>query len=416
MAYLQEAGFRITYDSLIEEAKAIVYEYELADNISLPVILQDFEVAFDVKFNKKPIISRRTSLGPDLQRLHALKRSIRRAVPISDENQNDGRFPDEPLRVIGINPDIVNASREQDSRIRRQLQLPPSVHENAELRDLTLGLIASSYPGPNDVRWEDIAGLDDVKCTLKESVELPLKYPQFFTGSLLQPWRGILLFGPPGTGKTMLAKAVATTTTSNFISVTPSSLISKWRGDSEKLVRCLFDLLQHNKPCVLFIDEIDCILSNEHGDSHEHESSRRMKAEFLTAIDGISSALTGVSIIAASNSPWDLSPPILRRFEKRILVDNPDSSSRTRIVSHLLPQVSGISEIIESTGGWSGDDLRVLCKEAAMVSLRRIVASGNLLGAPLVTQSDLLLARSKVRPSCRENARYRLWSSDFGTN
>lgn len=191
----------------------------------------------------------------------------------------------------------------------------PEFAYSGEMRDLGLSIqreIINSNPG---VSFKDIIGLETAKRLMKEAVMLPLKYPQLFTG-LLEPWKGILLFGPPGTGKTMLAKAVATQCRTTFFNISASTIVSKWRGDSEKLVKMLFELARYYQPSTIFIDEIDSVMSSR-SQAGEHEASRRMKTELLIQLDGlIKGGDERVFLLAASNLPWELDTALLRRLEK----------------------------------------------------------------------------------------------------
>jgi len=253
----------------------------------------------------------------------------------------------------------------------------PTYGMDKEYKDLATGIqrdILTRNPG---VSWDSIVGLSHAKALLKEAVVMPLKYPQLFTG-LLAPWKGVLLFGPPGTGKTLLAKAVATECETTFFNISASTVVSKWRGDSEKLVRVLFDLARHHQPSTIFIDELDSLMSSRGGGDSEHEGSRRMKTELLIQMDGLlRDTQDQVFLLAASNLPWDLDSAMLRRLEKRVLVNLPSPNAREAMFRTSLPEgfAEGVdyARLASLTEEWSGSDIRLLCKEAAMHPLRRLM-------------------------------------------
>lgn len=196
------------------------------------------------------------------------------------------------------------------------LKPAPDYSWSPELKELA-GLVQREIIMKNpNVKFTDIVGLADAKRLLKEAVMLPMKYPHFFKG-LLEPWKGVLLFGPPGTGKTMLAKAVATECRTTFFNISASTIISKWMGESEKLVRMLFELARYHQPSTIFLDEIDSIMCQRTGEG-QHEASRRVKTEILVQLDGLSKTDERVFLLAASNLPWDLDEALLRRLEKRV--------------------------------------------------------------------------------------------------
>ncbi|KAF5739125.1 hypothetical protein HS088_TW12G00324 [Tripterygium wilfordii] len=272
--------------------------------------------------------------------------------------------------------DSANGDTEDGKSKRGQYEGPdPDLAEMLE-RD-----VLESTPG---VRWDDVAGLTEAKRLLEEAVVLPLWMPEYFQG-IRRPWKGVLMFGPPGTGKTLLAKAVATECGTTFFNVSSATLASKWRGESERMVRCLFDLARAYAPSTIFIDEIDS-LCNARGASGEHESSRRVKSELLVQVDGVSNTSTNedgsrkiVMVLAATNFPWDIDEALRRRLEKRIYIPLPNFESRKELIRINLKTVEvsadvDIDEVARRTDGYSGDDLTNVCRDASLNGMRRKIA------------------------------------------
>jgi vacuolar protein-sorting-associated protein 4 len=256
--------------------------------------------------------------------------------------------------------------------------------EKARLRGALEGAIVREKP---NVRWDDVAGLTQAKEALKEAVILPIRFPQLFTGKR-RPWRGILLYGPPGTGKSYLAKAVATEAQATFFAVSSSDLVSKWLGESERLVRSLFEMARENKPAIIFIDEVDSLCSAR--SDQESESARRIKTEFLVQLDGMTDA-QGVLLLGATNMPWCLDAGIRRRFEKRIYIPLPDAGARQLMFRlhigstpcRLAPEE--LRRLAELTEGYSGADISIVVRDALMQPVR-------------VVQSATHFKRVRARP------------------
>ncbi|PSR98691.1 Katanin p60 ATPase-containing subunit A-like [Actinidia chinensis var. chinensis] len=302
--------------------------------------------------------------------------------------------------------------------------------ESAEMRTLAESLSRDIIRGNPNVKWESIKGLENAKRLLKEAVVMPIKYPKYFTG-LLSPWKGILLFGPPGTGKTMLAKAVATECNTTFFNISASSVVSKWRGDSEKLVKVLFELARHHAPSTIFLDEIDAIISQRGEARSEHEASRRLKTELLIQMDGLTQTDELVFVLAATNLPWELDAAMLRRLEKRILVPLPEPEARKAMFEELLSSPTDGEKLpydllVERTEGYSGSDIRLVCKEAAMQPLRRVMAvlednhevvpEDELPTVGPISHGDIEAALKNTRPSSHLNAsRYEQFNADYGS-
>lgn len=249
---------------------------------------------------------------------------------------------------------------------------------------------------PN-VRWATIGGLKEVKESLMEAVEWPLKYPDAFKRLGVTPPKGILLYGPPGTGKTLLAKAVATESEANFILVNGPSLLSKWVGESEKAVRKVFEKARQTAPTIIFFDEIDS-LAPRRGHSSDSHVTERVVNQLLSEIDGIE-PLHDVVIIAATNRPDIIDTALMRpgRFDRIILVGVPDKEARKDIFS---VHTSGMplkeldpSELADRTEGYVGADIEAVCREAAIGALRKDIK------ANIVTKEDFDDALSRVKPS-----------------
>ena len=251
------------------------------------------------------------------------------------------------------------------------------------------------------VTWDDVGGLEDIKQSLKEAIEWPLKKPESFKRMGIKPPRGILLYGPPGTGKTMLAKAVANETNANFISIKGPEVLSKWVGESEKAIRELFKRAKQAAPTIIFLDEIDAIAPRRgvYSGSHVTES---VVNQLLTSIDGLES-MEGVVVIGATNRPDIIDPGLLRpgRFDRLLLVPAPDLKARLEILKiHTkempLTKDVDLKKIAERCEGYSGADIEALCREAAMIALRE---NEN---AKKVTYSDFNKAFEVVRGTLTE--------------
>lgn len=236
-------------------------------------------------------------------------------------------------------------------------------------------IIDEIVEGGSKVEWADIAGQEVAKQALQEMVILPAVRPELFTG-LRSPAKGLLLFGPPGNGKTLLARAVATECSATFFNISAASLTSKYVGDGEKLVRALFAVARELQPSIIFIDEIDSLLSER--SSGEHEASRRLKTEFLVEFDGLpcNPECDRIVVLAATNRPQELDEAALRRFPKRVYVSLPDLITRELLLTRLLfkqgsPLPADASRRLATlTEGYSGSDLTALAKDAALEPIR----------------------------------------------
>ncbi|KAF8111163.1 hypothetical protein N665_0076s0156 [Sinapis alba] len=247
--------------------------------------------------------------------------------------------------------------------------------EDPEQSKLRAGLNSAIVREKPNIKWTDVAGLESAKQALQEAVILPVKFPQFFTGKR-RPWRAFLLYGPPGTGKSYLAKAVATEADSTFFSVSSSDLVSKWMGESEKLVSNLFEMARESSPSIIFVDEIDS-LCGQRGEGNESEASRRIKTELLVQMQGVGHSDDKVLVLAATNTPYALDQAIRRRFDKRIYIPLPEAKARQHMFKvHLGDTPHNLTEpdfeyLGLKTEGFSGSDVSVCVKDVLFEPVRK---------------------------------------------
>eukprot|EP00796_Vickermania_ingenoplastis_P004279 gene4279-3096_t len=483
--FLADQGYTQTLQMLQQESSLSLADYCVADNIDLITVMHEYEQFYQFKFQKKPkffrsrggeedvkviteggekvlIRKNKNTYGSVGQNPLTCPSSPASATPVggkppagspaqavknrnnqqrSKENTNNGIGGEDSMQ-LGVEgtkvtpmPMAEQDNAEDDFFCRTLKPLP--VFPTAELRELAATITREIMDVNPSVRFNDIAELDQAKQLLREAVLMPVRYPELFEG-IVRPWKGILLFGPPGTGKTMLAKAVATECRTTFFNITASSVVSKWRGDSEKLIRMLFELAVHYAPSTIFIDEIDSLMSARSSEG-EHEGSRRMKTELLTQMDGLSRRKGGdiVFVLAATNVPWDLDAAMLRRLEKRILVTLPTTSSRRQMFQYHLsknvedPNSFDWDRCAELTEKMSGADVDTLCREAKMRSIRKLIVElekhgsndslealhGHKLTPPNVSIADVEASAACTKSSVGEAnlKKYDQWAQAFGS-
>jgi transitional endoplasmic reticulum ATPase len=318
--------------------------------------------------------------GADISSLsrEAAMKALRRYMP--EINLEEERVPPEILdRMVVQEDDFLSAYREITPTAMREVYVEvPSVH------------------------WEEVGGLDKIKNELVQSVEWPLKKPEVFKRMGIKPPRGILLYGPPGCGKTLLARAVATESEANFISVKGPEIFSKWVGKSEKAIREVFRKARTAAPAIIFFDELDSIIPRRGAGYSDSGATERVISQLLTEMDGIES-LQNVVVIAATNRPDILDPAVMRpgRFDRLIDVPAPDTRALMQIFKiHArdmpLSKDVVLQEIAEKAKGYSGADVEALCREAAMTALRDSV------DAKEVTRKDFDQAMETIKPSINE--------------
>jgi len=439
-SFLIDQGLVEVAAHLAEDAALSTSKFEVADNIDLPIVFQHFLEYYEMRFGHSPKILRKISSGSATKQASTLKSQKSRTVSKSKEEERDGgdeEQSEESFEITGTKLSALsNQTFEEDAGKRLLKPLSNFLcGASNETKELALTISRDIFTENPNVKWDDVVGLGEAKRVLNEAVVMPLKHPEIFRGGLVSPWKGVLLFGPPGTGKTMIAKALATECRTTFFNISASSIVSKYRGDSEKLVRILFDLARFHAPSTIFLDEIDSIMGQRGSgsSSSEHEASRRMKTELLIQMDGLARANEGsderIFVLAASNIPWELDNALLRRLEKRVLIDLPASKNRKGIFRKLLPpednrcdKAIDYDSLAEKSENYSCADIALVCKEAAMHPIRRAIgclqSATDLSSLGPVKNEDVHAALARTKPSMVKEAvmTYKTWLGRHGSN
>lgn len=305
----------------------------------------------------------------------------RKAAEIIDRATKIKEYLDAEKQTANHTPAVKGNESSNSTKMAKPGDKKPDDDDNSRLKGALSGAIVTEKP---NVRWEDIGGLEGAKSALREAVILPTKFPQLFAGSGLKPSAGILLYGPPGTGKSLLAKAVASQVDGNFFSVSSSDLMSRWLGESEKLVKTLFQLARDShkesgKPSIIFVDEIDSLCGTR--SEGENDAVRRIKTEFLVQMQGVGHDDEGILVLGATNIPWGLDSAIRRRFERRIYIPLPDTNTRAQMLRIFLSKATHtltedeIRRVAERTEMYSGSDVNVLVRLAMMEPIRTMTTA-----------------------------------------
>ena len=390
----QEANQAITFEKAGQFHQAI-NKYERAAEILIQFL----------RFNKNPIMRQNVQKSAEeyISRAKALR------VKVSGRTSSRGTAS---KGTFGSADDKSEAKEEGVS------------DEEQELLNMISGTIVTESP---KVRWIEIAGLENCKQSLREAIVLPMLKPELFTGAR-KPWSGILLFGPPGCGKTLLAKAAATECNATFFSASSADLLSKWLGESEKLIGALFKVARLKAPSLIFMDEIDSI-ATKRGEGTESGGERRVKTQLLSEIQGLKTTHDKtLLVLGATNRPWDIDNAMLSRFEKKVYVPLPDLPARAAIFKiHTAGIESALDdedyiELGARSEGYSGRDIANVCREVIMLPIRELDMSGLLeksdqeVNVRDINLNDFKKSLKKVKPMTTDSAlkRYDDWKEEFG--
>ncbi|XP_058453559.1 katanin p60 ATPase-containing subunit A-like 2 [Malaya genurostris] len=462
--YLSIVGLEQTRRTLLDETH-LTEEFLVCDNIDLDTIYQEYCSYYQLKFGKQPHVVKKNELyalqaplAQPQRKQSGYKKRQQPAMkpmpltPCRPEPEAENEIKDLGSRIVvsqlSTSPHLATSNNCAEPVIKPEKPVENShtiavkeqnvkpfirLHENftSEWKDFADIVCRDLIKKDLHHRWNQVKGLDTAIKLLKESVITPLQYPQLFVG-LAKPWRCVLLHGPPGTGKTLLAKTLCSETRDSitFFNVTSATLISKWRGESEKLIRVLYDVARFYAPSIIFIDEFDGLASRRDSVG-EHEASKRFKNEFLTLVDGLDSGTDEerVFLLASTNMPWEIDPAFLRRFEKKILVDVPGADGRQAIINDLLPVTNRwdpeqLNELVGMSENFTGDEIRIACKEASMMLIRDKIRDGPGSLTPSVSSvtdvvkfSQLKAALGQIKPASHGSIqKHRDWNRKYGNH
>jgi len=305
-----------------------------------------------------------------------------------------------------VAPPTLDVGTSEPATIKEPTMEAEVDDEAKKLQEMISDTILTERP---TVKMSEVAGLADAKQAIDDAIIAPMKHPELFKGKARQPWRGILFYGPAGCGKTLVAKAVASEVNATFFNVSAANIVSKWLGESERLVLNLFELARKNQPAIIFMDELDSIGVSRSGDDVGGE--RRLKTQLLTELQGLASKEDErITLIGATNLPWELDFALRSRFEKKIHVPLPDREARSVIFEIHMEDVEvsptvDYDELSDLTEGYSGRDISVVCREAAMEPIRDLQRTGRMddeqeiLDIRPVSRDDFLQAIENIRPA-----------------
>ncbi|XP_050970265.1 spastin isoform X3 [Labeo rohita] len=419
-----EKGIRIQVTGAGEKAeRARKLQDKMTNNLTMARDRLELLVAGSGAVSKKRdtlTISSQSHQRPKNQSKSAPATSLHRTASAGHSSRTGPQNLKGPS-ARGGNRNNAKASNTAAASPQRKRDMKNFKNVDSKLANLILNEIVDSGAV---VQFDDIAGQDLAKQALQEIVILPALRPELFTG-LRTPARGLLLFGPPGNGKTMLAKAVAMESNATFFNISAASLTSKYVGEGEKLVRALFAVARELQPSIIFIDEIDSLLCERR--EGEHDASRRLKTEFLIEFDGVQSGGDDrVLVMGATNRPQELDEAVLRRFAKRIYVALPTEETRLKLLKNLLSKHKNtlsqkeLSQLARMTEGYSGSDLTSLAKDAALGPIRELrpeqVKSMPANEMRDIRFSDFVDSLKRIKRSVSPQTldQYVRWNRDYG--